>query len=273
MTANPSGAPSAAPDPGVSSAERVDHLAEFGAPRLWAALIGIIAVVIAFIAWATIARAPDTVALSGVVTTEGGVVEVIPSRSGTVTGVYVSVGEQVVAGNNIAELEDDAGARYRVQAPADGTVIELTAQVGAFADAGRPLAILQESGQNLLAIALVPVASLGDLSIGQPALISPATQPASQYGYARGVVSSIASIPMSQARIDQLTGDLSGFAALQAPDTPVVEVHVALTPDPSTASGLSWTQGQGPAIPLIGGTPWTGEAITGESAPISKLLG
>lgn len=257
----------------LSPVERVDQVAQFGAPRLWIALIGIIALILAALAWATIARSPETISVDGIISTQGGVLEATPSRSGTITGVFVEVGEKVVAGNNLAEVEDDSGTRFRVQAPADGTVIELIAQVGGFAEAGVPVALMQESKNELFAIAFVPMDTMGPITPGDVVLVSPATAPASAYGYAQGVVTDVARLPMSAGRVAQLVGNLSGYEGLVAAGMPIIEVRVALVPDASTPSGIAWTQGSGPPHALIGQTPWSGEIVVGEHAPIEKILG
>ena len=256
----------------VSPIELTDRIALFGTPRMWVPLLGIVAGIVAASLWLALARAPITVTTEGVITTEGGPLSISTSTAGTVKALYVTYGEAVQVGNTIALIEDDNGVVTRARSPIQGTVIEVSTKVGDFAPVGVPLVTLQDSSDALRAVALVPMVSIGGVEVGQQVLVSPASVPSGDYGYIRGTVQSIGTVPMSKARIEQLIGGIAGYSGTTGQDTPVVEVDVALESDSTTASGFAWTIAGGPPFPLLTSTPWTGEIILGERSRLSALF-
>jgi multidrug efflux pump subunit AcrA (membrane-fusion protein) len=150
----------------TSPVARVDQVARFGRPRMWVALIAVLILIFAFLGWGFIARSPVTVAVNGLITTSGGVSSIGSSLTGTVTEVYVDVGDRVDVGNNVVAIEDDLGATAQVKATIPGRVLEIATRVGAFVTAGEGLMILQTIDQPLTAIALVPVTDSGAITPG-----------------------------------------------------------------------------------------------------------
>lgn len=256
----------------TSPVARVDQVALFGRPRMWVALIAVLILIVAFLGWGFIARSPVTVAVNGLITTSGGVSDIGSSLTGTVTAVYVDVGDRVDTGNNVVAIEDDLGRTAQVKATIPGRVLEIATRVGAFVTAGEGLMILQTIDQPLTAIALVPVTDSGAITPGQPVLVSPTSASASEYGYIRGTVDSVSAIPVSPARLDKLTSGIAGIADPDALGGPVVEVGIVLQSG-DTTSGYAWTIGSGPPYTLLAGTPFTGQIVIGEQAPLVRLLG
>ena len=258
---------------GVNSpVARVDQVARFGRPRMWVALIAVLILIVAFLGWGFIARSPVTVAVNGLITTSGGVSSIGSSLTGTVTEVYVDVGDRVDVGNNVVAIEDDLGVTAQVKATIPGRVLEIATRVGAFVTAGEGLMILQTIDQPLTAIALVPVTDSGAITPGQSVLVSPTSASSSQYGYILGTVKSVSAIPVSPARLDKITSGIAGIADPSALGGPVVEVGIVLQSG-DTTSGFAWTIGSGPPYTLLAGTPFTGLIVIGKQAPLVRLLG
>jgi multidrug efflux pump subunit AcrA (membrane-fusion protein) len=256
----------------TSPVARVDQVALFGRPRMWVALIAIVVLLLAFIAWGFVVRAPVAVAVRGLITTSGGVSDIGSSLTGTVNEVYVDVGDRVDVGNNVVSIEDDLGRTAQVKATVPGTVLEIATQVGAFVTAGQGLMILQTANEPLAAIALVPVTDSGGIAPGQQVLVSPSSASSSEYGYIEGVVSSVSAIPVSPARLASLTEGIAGTGDAEDLPGPVLEVSILLAAG-DTSSGYAWTIGAGPPFRLLAGTPFTGQIIVGEQAPLVRLLG
>lgn len=255
-----------------SPVARVDEIAGFGRPRMWVALIGLVALIAVFIVWGFVARTPVAVPVQGLITTTSGVSDIGSSLTGTVTSVYVAVGDRVDPGNNVVEIQDDAGRVVRVRASVPGQVLEVDTRVGDFVTEGQSLMIVQAVDQPVIAIALVPVNESGGLTIGQEVLVSPASAPSSEYGYIEGVVSFVGAVPVSPARLEQLTSGVAGAVDPDAQSGPVVEVEVALA-RADTPSGFDWTIGSGPSFTPLAGTPFSGQIVVGEQAPLMRLLG
>ncbi|MFM7598878.1 MAG: HlyD family efflux transporter periplasmic adaptor subunit [Actinomycetota bacterium] len=255
-----------------SPVARVDQIALFGRPRMWVALIAILLLIAGLLSWGFLARTPVTVAVSGLITTAGGISDIGSSITGTVTAVYVEVGDRVDVGNNVVAIEDDLGRTVDIKATVPGQVLELATRVGDFVSTGDGLLILQTTGEPLIAIALVPVTSSGGLSTGQSVLISPTSAASSEYGFIHGTVDYVSAIPVSPARLAELNSGIAGVADPEALEVPVVEVDIVLA-SADTASGYSWTIGSGPPYRLLAGTPFMGQIIIGEQSPLVRLLG
>lgn len=255
----------------VSPLELTDRVAEFGRPRIWVLLGALVLVLVTLLLWAGLAQAPQSVPASGLITTMGGPLEVRSSTSGTVSRVFVQFGEEVQPGNTVAIVRDSEGRESRVMSPIAGQVIEVSTKTGDFVRNGDTLVTLQDGDTELEAIALMPVADSGSLAVGQLVEIAPSSVPSSDYGYLLGHVETIGTVPMTQARIDQLIGGVAGFAGPAG--SPVVEVQIALAEDPGTPSGFQWSIGSGPPFALISSLPWSGEVILGRSTWLNRLLG
>ena len=252
---------------------RLDQVVIFGKPRLWVGLLGVISLILAGLVWGLLSSPPVTVGARGVLSTQGGPLEIGTSQSGTVTGLNVVLGESVQRFNVIAVVQDDQGNFSPITTSVSGTVIEISTQVGDFVREGESIAIIQDSREQLQAIALIPVSTVGTIEVGQPVNITAVSVPVGQFGYLQGTVATISSIPMSRARVNQLVGSVAGYQNIDTLSEPIVEVRVDLTQDPETVSGFAWTIGVGPPFGLLAGTPWTGDIITGFQSPLTSLFG
>lgn len=257
----------------VSPIERLDQVTIFGTPKLWVGLLGIISLLLAGLAWAIFASPPVTVGARGLISTAGGPLEVGTSLDGTVTQIFVTLGESVQENNTLAIVANDEGNSVRIRTPVAGTVLEISTQVGDFLPSGSTVVTIQDSDQGLESIALIPVSNIGSVKIGQEVLMSPNSVPVSEFGFLRGTVATISSVPMSIARVNQLVGSVAGYTDISAEDEPIVEVRIVITPEENTASGFAWTIGQGPPFALLSGTPWSGDIVTGSQSPIATLFG
>lgn len=257
----------------VSPIERLDKVTLFGTPKMWVGLLGLVALLLAGMIWGIFAKAPVTISAEGVISTEGGPLEVGTSLDGTVTSLFVTLGESVEESNTLAIITNDEGLAVRVRTPVQGIVIEISTQVGDFLSAGETVVTIQDSTQALESIALIPVSSIGQLIVGQEVLMSPKSVPVSEYGYLRGNIEIISSVPVSKARVQQLVGSVAGFTNYDDQGEPLIEVRIKVAEDSETPSGFAWTQGSGPPFSLLSGTPWAGDVIIGDSTPISTLFG
>ena len=243
-------------DKPVSPIEHLDGVTLFGTPKMWVGLMGLVFLVLGGLIWGFLARAPVTVPAEGVISTEGGPLEVGTSLDGTVTSLFVTLGESVEASNTLAIITNDEGDAVRVRTPVSGIVNEISTQVGDFLSAGSTLVTLQDTSVALESIALIPVSSIGSLIVGQEVFMSPQSVPVSEYGYLKGIIRSISSVPVSNSRVNQLVGSVAGSIDYNMRGEPIIEVRIALTEDSETTSGFAWTEGQGPSFEILSGTPW-----------------
>jgi len=96
-----------------------------------------------------------------------------------------------------------------------------------------------------VAIAFVASAEVSEIAVGQHVTLTVNGVPPDRYGKATGRVADIAPIPVSDQRLQQVSGDNS-LLGLTRTLGPAREVRIALT-QADTPSGLAWTGGAGPA--------------------------
>jgi len=257
----------------VSPIQKLDEVAVFGSPRMWVVLLGAVALILGFLTWGVLARPPVSTGVEGVISTVGGPLEVGAGIDGTVAAVFVSVGTVVEAGNTLAILLDETGQEVRVRTPVAGTVIEVATQDGNFSSSGSGIATIQRIDENLVGIALIPASKISGVAVGKKVNISPNSIPAGQYGYITGTVNLVGETPMSISRIKQLVGSVAGYKSLETVSEPLIEVQIELDSDDANPSGLAWTIGTGPNYSLVAGTPWSGQIITSNKAPLAILFG
>lgn len=89
----------------LASPEQLDQLMHVTDARGWIALVALGSVLASVIAWGIVGSLPDTVPGVGILVKSGGLTQVVPSASGRVVDVAVSVGDVVRAGQIVARLE------------------------------------------------------------------------------------------------------------------------------------------------------------------------
>ena len=254
----------------LSSPEDLDRLVRISRPGTWIALAGLLLVIAGVVLWATLTSITTTVSGLGFVLPEGGLIESSTARAGIVQRIDVRSGQRVRRGDPVATLRLPDGGDVSVTAPTDGEVGEVLRSVGDFVPEGGEVAILVPQ-RRLVVETFLPTASAKEAHVGDRVWVEPTTAPSSKFGFARGRVLSIGSIPVPEVGIDSL---LENPARVTAVDKlgPVIHVVVELQPA-DTPSGLSWTSSRGPSEPVTLGTRAAVKVVTGERKPIDYVAG
>ncbi len=88
----------------LASPEQLDQLMQITTPKGWVALLALSILLLTAIVWGCMGRIPETVHGQGILVKSGGVFQVVPSASGRVTDIAVSVGDMVSAGQIVARV-------------------------------------------------------------------------------------------------------------------------------------------------------------------------
>jgi multidrug efflux pump subunit AcrA (membrane-fusion protein) len=189
-----------------------------------------------------------------------------------------------------------------VLAPRSGRLLSLVVSPGQAVLPGQRLGMVGDgplqSGSPRLATVLFSDADAVRLRPGNEILLDPALQSrdryggtAERYGSVVGRITAVSPANADLAEVTRVVGDAelaqslmlrSRQAALgeggdplelagERLGAPVQLVTVALEPGP-TPSGLRWTGGQGPDLPLVNGTPAKAKVDVERRAPVSFLL-
>lgn len=254
----------------LSSPEELDRLVRVSRPGTWIALAGLLLVIAAVVLWATLSTITTTVSGLGFLLPEGGLIEASALRSGIVRTISVEPDQRVKAGDVVARLALPGGGELAVTAPTDGRVAELGRAIGDFVPQGGEVVFLQPE-RNLVVEAFLPQSDAKDARVGDTVWVAPSSASESEFGFARGRVTRIGDIPLSDDRVESLLETPS--SARQVADLgPVVHVVVELA-YADTPSGLSWTASNGPDEPITFGTSAEVEVVTGKRAPIDYVVG
>ncbi|HVY62062.1 MAG TPA: NHLP bacteriocin system secretion protein, partial [Planctomycetota bacterium] len=101
--------------------------------------------------------------------------------------------------------------------------------------------------------------------------VTPDTVERERFGSLLADVTHVSAFPVSLEAAASTIG--SGSVALAVTGgTPMVEVRMALRPDPSTFSGFAWSSSRGPRLKVSAGTTATVQVTLEERAPITYVM-
>ncbi len=160
---------------------------------------------------------------------------------------------------------------WRIQAPVSGRVIEIKAQPGATLEPGQSVLSIETGGSGLDVLIYVSPLDGKQVKTGMPALVSPATVRREEFGSMIGTVESLSEFPAS---LEGMTAVLQNqdLARTFSHDGPPYPGRVALTLDPSTASGFAWTSPQAVTVNVTPGTLAEVEVEVSSQPPVSLLV-
>ena len=159
----------------------------------------------------------------------------------------------------------------RITAPAGGRVIEVKASVGSVLRPGQPVISIEPGGKRIELLIYVPPADGGRVKPGMEVLITPSTVRREEHGALKGVVSNISAFPASLEGMVSVLQNRSLARSISENGQPYAG-RVALSADPSTLSGFSWTSPKGAHQEVASGTLATAEIKVESQTPITLVV-
>ncbi|MDL2267908.1 NHLP bacteriocin system secretion protein [Desulfovibrio sp. OttesenSCG-928-G15] len=136
----------------------------------------------------------------------------------------------------------------------DGRVMEVLKEEGAFVQAGEKVALVGASlEEGLYLVGFVPADQGKKIRNGMSAYFSPATAPASEYGYIKCVVRNVSNAPVSAEMVVSELMNASLAQTLMG-KTAVMRVELEMIPSAASRSGYAWTSGKGHPNRVVNGT-------------------
>jgi multidrug resistance efflux pump len=254
------------------SPDELDRLMRVTGPKGWLALIALLVLVAAAVAWGVFGVIP--VVISG----EQGVLlggdsrnQVVSQTSGLVTAVEVETGDTVEEGQVIARVRSNAGTESEVLSLFGGRVDSVVVERGMLVSRGQNVAVVKVRQEPLEAFVFVSGEDGKQLKKGMNVQVAPSTVKAEQYGYIRGKVISVSQFPVTEDEMFLLLENQSLVDALRT-ENAQLRVDVKLQKDPSTPSGFGWSSSQGPPFEITRGTLCTANFVLGEERPLDLVL-
>jgi hypothetical protein len=251
--------------------ERIDHLFQHTSRRTWVGVLGFALLLAAGVIWTAVAKQTITADAPTVIVPPTGIYRAGELEAGTVTSVLVREGDAVRKGQPLARFQPAGAAVVQsVRSPVSGTVTAVETRQGDVSRSGAPMFLVAQR-MRPAAIAFVPSAEVSQLAVGQRVAVTVNGVPPDRYGKAIGRVAAIGPIPVSDQRLQQLTGDAS-LLGLTRSMGPTREIRVALV-WADTPSGVAWTGGEGPASRLPLGVRAVSSITVRRETLIGKVLG
>ncbi len=237
----------------LSSPEQLDRTIAVTPPASWLIIIGAAIIIAAFIIWSFTGSLIETVEFKGIIVNGHDSLTARSPIAGVLAECGVTVGETVESGGVIGVIRTRGGEEERIYSSQSGAVTTVCAAPGDAVDKYDAVAKLSpDTEDGKVIIAFLPIGSGKKIQTGMRAAVTPVLPDAKKYGRIEAEVVGVDDYVTSQADIEALIGDNSGLAGYIP--VPAVSVVLALDADMSD------------------GTLTDVRVITGESAPISKLL-
>lgn len=255
----------------LDAGAQLDNRLRTTSVRIWIALIVLVAVILAGIAWGVFGSAPQVVVGRGAMLPENGLVAVRNPVAGRIESIDVDRGQAVTRGTPLMTLETAEARRVQVAASVSGEVVQLVPrQVGTWLAVNELIAQIVPQTESSSAIVFVEPRKAGSIKPGMPVHISPDVAPAGAYGSIVGTVSSIDPIPSDAEDLILMAGGNEALAQnLGIGGTKVV---VQLNPA-DTPSGYEWTSGSGPDFEIPKVSIISGTIIISERHPLAFVTG
>ena len=258
----------------ATSAE-ASELLNITSPANWAALSGLLLLVVIALIWAVKGNLPVEVSGRAVLIPEGGLTRAETPTAGVVTSFQVKEGDRVSKGQTLATLTsgDKDQSSVQIVSPFDGVVVQRLTDEGNYVVAGTAIFLVGGGNSDRLsAWVFVPFENVVAVEPGMPAFLSPQSIASEENGYLEGTVTGVDQFPVTKDRLADTFGDDPRWIEyLLGDDGPRGLVRVALKPS-SSPSGYQWTMGDGPSQGLVNGMVCQGSIQVSFSHPIDSAM-
>lgn len=238
----------------------------------WIAVLGIAIVFVGVVGWMAFGQLPQEVRGDAVIIPTSGFVDVGRDQIGAVSALLVAPGDQVAANAVVARVQTPRGL-VDVTAPVEGTIANIFERVGGTTSPGQPLMTMSASADGERAVTFLPAGSGNAVQIGMDARVALAAYPQSQFGTIDGKVASVSTLPVTTERLEVVLGGNDSLVRYFVDQGPLIEVTVALDPEPASATGYDWTIGEGPDRPIPVGSLGEASVIIADGSPLARFFG
>lgn len=260
----------------LSSPEELDQLMQITSPRSWLALLAIILLIVAGIAWGIWGSIAETTSGEGILI-RGGIDTISAPVSGRLDDIYIRLGDSVEQGQVIARvLPTNSDELVRVESNSNGRVIEVRVAAGNFVQIGEPLVNLEPTGdvvQDIEAILFLPATEGKKVRPGMKVQVIPTTVRAEETGVMLGWVRTVSEFPESQESLRRvLENDDLVTRFFEITNNAPIQVRVDLVPARDSVSGYKWSSPEGAKVDIQSGTLFDATIILDEKPPIELIF-
>lgn len=251
-------------------------------------------VFVSIVIWFFTGNITETVSVSGVITTDGGNVEIYAPKDGIVSDVFVWRGERVSAGDTIAvipdiqtleriknaeteeeinRLRDEYISNSIVKTLKNGIIRNVVSE-GKHIDVGSAVSemtVLEEYTDNNKIIAFIESENIQSLELGMDVQVSPEFAPREKYGYMKGYISSMGEYPESMSKLTS-TYNIGELYSVLDSNKNYIELEITLIPDEDSKNGIEWSNPNGNELSVNIGTVCNGSVVVKDCKPYEWFL-
>ena len=171
----------------------------------------------------------------------------------------------------LREDERQLEEAVNVRSPFDGRVVEVQSDIGGIVNRGQSVVALENITEAMQVLLFIPAGDGKRVKTGMAAQISPSVAKREEYGFMKGTVVSVSSLPSTDAAAESILHNRRLVDQLFQQGNPMI-VAVELIPDQDTESGYAWSTSHGPPTAITSGTLAEGQIVVQRQRPITLVL-
>ena len=277
-------------------------------PHMWIIIVAIITALLGIGMWVVFGNITNTVEIEGVVFPKAGVSKISYKGYGAVKDVLVKVGDKVDNGDVIAIIPDEltivqleeAKSKLKTLDTIDEIkmtekeieklqekyisksviyanqqgIIQRVAAINDFMQDGDEISsilITEETSNSRQIIGYIPLKVAKQLKVGMEVQASPAHISREEYGYMKGYVSRIETIPVTKEELERYYGTLEYIKDI-LPDSSCVQIILTMNVDHTSNNLFQWSSQKGKDILVDVGTICNIQIVVDKNKPIDMLI-
>ena len=257
----------------MASPEQLDKALKVTSPLSWLSLGGVTLIIVVTAIWSVVGRIPVTITTNGIIASPVNTNAVYTENAGTVDSVYVSVGDEIRPGDEVALLEVSDGSAYTIKSDQIGTASAVDILAGDMVGQGFPiLYVSPEAASRQVVVCYVNVADVKKISRGMPAYVYLNSADSQRYGHMKARVINIDEYAASNKGMNYVLGEDNNLSSFFTSSGAVAAVTCELSLSEESASGYAWSNKKGKELNVTNGSLVSVKIIMEEISPIKMLF-
>lgn len=257
----------------MASPEQLDKALKITSPLSWLSLGGVTLIIVVTAIWSVVGRIPVTITTNGIIASPVNTNAVYTENAGTVDSVYVSVGDEIRPGDEVALVEVSDGSAYTIKSDQIGTASAVDILAGDTVGQGVPiLYVSPEAVSRQVVVCYVNVTDVKKISRGMPAYVYLNSADSQRYGHMKARVINIDEYAASNKGMNYVLGEDNNLSSFFTSSGAVAAVTCELSLSEESASGYAWSNKKGKELNVTNGSLVSVKIIMQEISPIKMLF-
>lgn len=291
----------------IATPEQLNQQIKVIKPHMWILLCVLIVLFLGTGIWVIFGNISSNTHIDGIVFPQLGVEKISAQTDGVIKDVMFKTGDEVKAGDIIAVVENQEvleqieqcnkkinglyGEEKKaeksrleqlrnlyektsiIRATKDGSIQSIIG-MNVKTDIGDEVAsilINNQSSNNRQIVGYVPLVTANQMQVGMEAQVNPAYASREEYGYMKGVISSIGTMPVTKEGIQSYYGNTEYVKDI-LPDSSCVEIRISMYVDNESANNFVWSNKKGENLTVDVGTICNIQIVTDSKKPYQLFL-